>query len=284
MNGTSNTGKATLRELAHYTEFYTVKATSRSAPSAALSAELPHVHWLVSDLSKDSLLAVTKGVEKVFYAAPAVENRVEIARNLAAALAANSVQYVVHISVAGCHYRSILFANQFKDQEEAFEASGVPYTHVRCPGFLDNFFGVSQSVKSQSTVYWTDLSHGMAFVAVSDIGKACARLLTRSGAEGVTVEFTGKSHGACLLVIGSESSLFVCTGPELVTTEVVKSAFSEVLGRPIGFVTVPVEGYVASMAGLEPWFSKGLGELATLIAEGHGKVKKSLLTSKKWCS
>ncbi len=61
------------------------------------------------------------------------------------------------------------------------------------------------------------------------------------------------------------------------TTDVVTSSFSEVLGRPVNFVTVPVEGYVASLGALEPWFAKGLGELATVIAQGHAKVKKKLL-------
>jgi uncharacterized protein YbjT (DUF2867 family) len=191
INGTSNTGKATLRELAHYTKFYTVKATSRGAPSAALASELPHVHWLTSDLSKESLLSVTKNVEKVFYAAPPVQNRVEIARNLASAIATNNVQYIVHISVLDCHFRGILFANQFRDQEEAFEVSGVAFNHVRCAGFMDNFSESAESVKSQSTIYWTDLTQGMAFVAVSDVGKACARLLTRAGAEGTVVDLTG---------------------------------------------------------------------------------------------
>jgi hypothetical protein len=65
VNGSSNTGKATLRELAAYTSLYTIRATSRGAPSASLAAELPHVHWISCDLSKDSLLVATKHVEKV---------------------------------------------------------------------------------------------------------------------------------------------------------------------------------------------------------------------------
>jgi hypothetical protein len=50
----------------------------------------------------------------VFYAAPPAENRVELARNVASAVAANGVQYLVHISVQAIDSRSFTFANQFK--------------------------------------------------------------------------------------------------------------------------------------------------------------------------
>lgn len=249
INGTSNTGRATLQELADFTDLYTVKATSRKEPSAQLSAQLPHVHWLQTDLSKESLLQVTKGVEKVFYIPPPAENRAELARNVAAALSANGVQYVLDLSVMGANYRAILFHNQLRDQEESLEASGVPYTHLRCSGWMENVLGAISGIKRDNTFYQSFGEGAMAMVAVADIGRAAARLLTRMGAENIVVDLSG---------------------PEPLSGESIAAALSELLGRKINYVSPPIEDTVAQLKrfGLEDWFAQGLGELSAVIQKG----------------
>lgn len=147
LNGTSATGLACLTELRNFTHLYNIRASSRRAPTEKLLSSLPHVQWVTSDLSKDSLFQVTRGVNKVFYVMPLVQERVQIAKDLAKALTANCVSYLVHISIIGAQFRPGLFGNQSKDCEEAFEAAHVPVTHLRCSGFFENLLNNAQSIK-----------------------------------------------------------------------------------------------------------------------------------------
>ncbi len=250
INGASNVGTAALHALAEYTDLYTIKATSRSAPAEALAARLPHVQWVVSDLSKESLAQVTKGVEKIFYVMPPVLNRVELARNLASAASANGVQYLVHVSILDSNYRAFTWHSQCKDTEEVFEASGVPVTHLRCSGWMENVLGAAAGVKGQSTLYLPMGTGGMGLVAVADVGRAAARLLTRMGGEGVTVNLTG---------------------PEVLTGDSIAGALSDVLGRPIAYVSPPLEAYVDEIKsyGVDGWFADAIGELYALVQKGH---------------
>jgi len=276
VNGTSQCGQAALRSLAEYTEFYDFKATSRSAPSAAVAAALPHVHWLTCDLSKESLTAVTKGIDKVFYVAPAAQNRAEIARNLAAALGTNNVQYVVHISVPGAQYRAITFANQFRDAEEALEATGVAVTHLRAGGFMENILQVAGPIKSQSTLYQSIGDASMALVAVADIGRAAAKLLTRlltqMGADALTVEVTG---------------------PQSLSGVAMAETLSRIVGYRIQFISPPIADTVAQLKsyGVEEWFADALGEFYGIIQKGFAagvspdgsKLIGELTSFDKWC-
>jgi uncharacterized protein YbjT (DUF2867 family) len=63
------------------------------------------------------------------------------------------VQYIVDVSVVGADYRAILFANQCRDAEEAFEASGVNYTHLRCSAGFENMLGSAGTIKSENKFY-----------------------------------------------------------------------------------------------------------------------------------
>jgi len=249
INGNAATGQAALRALGDYQDLYHVKATTRGGPSDELRAELPYVEWLTCDWSKEALTRVTKGVEKIFYVMPPAENRVELARNVSAAAVANGVQYIVDVSVAGANYRAILFANQCRDQEEIFEASGMAWTHLRCMGWYSNVQGVAQAIKTQNKFYMPLGTGAMCMLDHEDVGRAAVRLLTRMGAEGVVVDLTG---------------------PEPLTGEDIAAALSAETGRTIEYVSPPLDKWVAELEGhgMPVWFAEGLAELNGLVQKG----------------
>jgi uncharacterized protein YbjT (DUF2867 family) len=86
-------------------------------------------------------------------------------------------------------------------------------------------------------------------MSVAHVGQAAARLITRRGAEGVVVDFTG---------------------PAALSGQDLASILSEELGREIEYVSPPMEEWVATIKGygLENWFAEGLGELYTLVQKG----------------
>lgn len=204
--------------------------------------------------SVESLNEVTKGVDKVFYVMPPAENRVELAKNVATACAANNVSYIVHVSVMGANFRAILFHNQSRDAEEIFENSGVPVTHLRAGGFHENALGFAQAIKEKNVLPQPWEEGVMCTVSVSDIGRAATRLLTRIGAEGVAVELTG---------------------PEPLSGKQQAEILSEVLGRTITYVSPPVDEYVSTLKtyGVEGWLADGMGELMTLVQKGMASTK-----------
>lgn len=249
INGTSNCGKAALVALKEYAHLYTIRATTRGAVTEKLLSDFPHVQWVQCDFSAASLLHASRGADKVFYVMPPAQNRVELAQRVADALRASNVSYLVHVSVMGADYRSILFTRQAKDSEEIFEKSGVPVTHLRCSGFHENMLANAATIKSHGVFYQPWGAGAMSTVSVVDIGRAAARLLTRMGAEGVKVDLTG---------------------PEALDNNACAAILSEELGRTITAVSPPVPDFVQTLKtyGMEAWMADGMGELVGLIASG----------------
>ena len=243
VGGTSQVGRAALNALSAYTDLYTIKATSRSSPSSEVAQATPHVTWVECDLSKESLTTAFQGVQKVFYVMPPVENKGELGRNLAAALAASNVQYVVDQSVIGAPSKAILFARQAREQEEAVEACGVNWTHLRLGVFMENILFAAPAVRQGIL----PLAYGqaeVALVSVIDAGSAAARLLTRLGAEGVAVDLTGPAP---------------LTGASMATvlaSELNRQVEYEALSEP---VTI----------GAPAWMAEGMVEIHSMIQNGH---------------
>lgn len=140
------------------------------------------------------------------------------------------------------------FADQFLPIEAAAAASGIPYTIIRLPFFLDNILGQLESMVNQGQFYLPiDANQRYNAVAVSDVGDACAKILADPSAYiGRTLKLTG--------ALFSESET--------------AAAFSSALRKPVQFVQVPYEAAKASMMGMgmPEWQVDGSVELLKMIA------------------
>jgi uncharacterized protein YbjT (DUF2867 family) len=95
----------------------------------------------------------------------------------------NGVKYIVKLSAGSESESTILQLH--KKEEKIIEDSGIPYTFLRPPAFMQNFvtqFG--HTIRTQSAFYVPAGDAKMSFVDTRDIGAIAARMLTNNNNEG----------------------------------------------------------------------------------------------------
>lgn len=251
-----NNGTATLDALTRkYRNDFVIRAGVRSeARAKVLSEQYPGIQTVVMDLDQPATLpAAFQGVDKLFLIVGNVENREEHAKNaIDAAVAAKSVKHVLFYSVAGAEYEAILFARQFRFGEKYLEASGLQWTHLRTIFFQENFLGWAEGIK-QGAFYFGIRDGRFAPLNVDDIGEIAANILATSGHEG---------------------KAYVITGPELLGGEDFAAVFSEVIGKPVKYVSPDPATTLKSLldSGWPEWQAKGLLELFEVFATNQAAV------------
>jgi uncharacterized protein YbjT (DUF2867 family) len=77
------------------------------------------------------------------------------------------------------------------EKEEAIRASGLPYAHLRCGGFMSNAFGWLQTIKSEATVYNPMGTGQYAPIAPEDIAAVAVHSLRSPQLSAETYNLTG---------------------------------------------------------------------------------------------
>lgn len=125
--------------------------------------------------------------------------------------------------------------------EEYIRASGVPWTMIKPNFFMQNLLSSAASIRTQQrfSLPMGDGTTGMA--DIRDIAAVCARVLTSEG-------HTGRSYEI--------------TGPEILTFYDVADRFSEVLGRKIEYLPMPMDEFRERMKNvLEAWHLDAVSQL-----------------------
>ena len=207
------------------------------------------VTFVAADMGKpETLEAAIKAGTVVAVIAPGTLNRAELAINAINAAAKNGAAHIALLSVASAGATGV-FAEQFREIENAVAASGTDFTAFRFPFFLDNVLG--QPIKDASAIFApvggdieTDL------IAVDDLGEAMAAGIINRG----------EYRNAILRVGGTRT-----------TQNAVAAAYAKALGKEVKFTQVTPEAALESMTGQgwPEWQAKGCIELFDL------QVKKS---------
>lgn len=131
--------------------------------------------------------------------------------------------------------------------EEYIRASGLPWTMVKPNFFMQNLLTSARSIKEQGRFSLPMGSGTTGMADARDIGAVCAEVLTGTG-------HTGKSYEI--------------TGPEVLTFADVADRFSEVLGKKIDYVPMPMNQFRERMTNvLKPWHLNAVCELFREIDE-----------------
>lgn len=131
--------------------------------------------------------------------------------------------------------------------EEYIRASGLPWTMVKPNFFMQNLMASANGIKTNGK-FSLPMGEGTTGMAdIRDIAAVCVEVLTGQG-------HTGKSYEI--------------TGPEVLTFHQVAERFSEVLGKKVEYVPMPMDAFRERMTGiLEPWHLNAVCELFREIAE-----------------
>jgi uncharacterized protein YbjT (DUF2867 family) len=141
------------------------------------------------------------------------------------------------------------FSRWHGQSEEYLKRSGLAWTMLRPPFFMQNLFGLASMIQ-KGTIYQPAGEGKAGHVDVRDIAAVAAAALSGAGHEGKAYEITG---------------------PELLSFHDIARTFSEILGRPVAYVDVPPEAAKQSMmqSGIPEWQADAINGLMANLRAGR---------------
>lgn len=261
IGASGNVGKATVSSLsANYSDKLEIKAGVRNPEKAEELKSLPSVSVVQAEMGQIEKLKTTlKGVDALYIVCPGTENRAQLSIDTAKAAKEAGVKHLLVLSVATADLTYTTFGKQFKKIETEIAKLGVPYTYLRLPLFVDNYFAYQGTIKSDSACYGpVDSSKPYTPVVVGDAGIAAATILSSPQQhEGKTYNVVSDRH----------------------TFGDMAKAFSDNLGKEIKYVRVPYADAKAAFMqmGFPDWQAEGVMELYRLIDSGSPQVNQASL-------
>jgi uncharacterized protein YbjT (DUF2867 family) len=221
---------------------------TKAAPLAALGAEVA-----VGDLADpDSLARALAGVERAFLASALDPRQVELQGNFVEAARRARLALVVKLSGLGTAPESPLASGRWHARTERdLERSGVPWTFLRPPYFLQNALRMAPVVAATRTL-------------PNPLG--CARVA------GVDVRDVAAVAVAALSTDAHAGKAYAVTGPEALTFSEMADAISAAIGRPVTCVAVSPRASRERMlaAGMPEWHAEALTEFSAYLGAGGG--------------
>ena len=252
IGATGNVGSATLQALsAKYADKVEIKAGVRNPGKADKIKTIAGVSIVQAEMgAKDKLVGTFAGVNALYIVTPGAENRTELTIATAEAAKEAGVKHVVVVSVLTADLTDTVFGKQLKTVEEKISKLGVPFTFLRLPLFVDNYWGFKDPIVGKSSIFSpVDPTKPFTPVVVEDAGKVAAAILANPA-----------KHANKTYKIISDRHSF----------SDVAAAFSEALGKQITYVQVPYDAAKQSFlqAGYPEWQVDGILELYKLIDSG----------------
>lgn len=199
-----------------------------------------------------SLTTAFKGIDTLFLLFPLVENKVELAKNAAAAAKAAGVKHIVRSSGAGADSASAFALPKLQGEiDDVLAATGIATTFLRPNVFMQNYVNYQSQAIKDGTIYAADGGQAQSFVDTRDIAAVAARVLTNPAAH------AGKAY--------------TLTGAEALTGEQAATIISAALGKSVTHVSVPTEAAVATMNqwGMPPFIVNVMDSLNKIVSAGY---------------
>ena len=207
--------------------------------------------WVQGDFQDPaSLRPALDGIDRVFLLAPPVENIDRIEAAFLDIAAACGVRHVVNLSAVGAGIDVPHRFGQWHGRTEQYlRESQMDFTILRPNFFLQNLLTMTAMVQ-QATLYVPAGEGKALFVDVRDIAAVAASCLTETGHEG---------------------KIYEVTGPISIGYSDIAATLSQVLGRTINYVDIPVAAAKSSMLemGMPAWLADALNELNVGLKENR---------------
>jgi uncharacterized protein YbjT (DUF2867 family) len=249
---TGRVGSATLKQLVN--RGMPVRALVRSAEKAVHVAG-PLVEAVIGDLAQPhSLEAALNGVSAALLVSPLDPHQVTLQGNFIDAATRAGRVHVVKISGLGTALDSPVRSGRWHAQTERYlAASGLPFTHLRPPFFMQNILRFAPTVRA-SGEFAGSLNQGkVAMIDVDDIAAVAATALT-------TPAHVGKTY--------------VLTGPEALSYPDVAERLSRILGRTVTYRDTPLEVMRQRLlaSGVPAWHVDVQVDFSTALRAGHASI------------
>jgi uncharacterized protein YbjT (DUF2867 family) len=249
---TGRVGGATLKHLTN--RGMRVRILLRNPEKAAALAS-PGVEIVIGDLAQPrSLEAALKGITSALLVSPLEPHQVELQGNLIDAAQRAGRVHIVKISGLGTALDSAVRSGRWHAQtEKHIEDSGLPFTHLRPPFFMQNILRFAPTIRASGEFVGALHQGKVAMIDVDDIAAVAATVLTTPG-------HTGKAY--------------LLTGPEALSYQDVAAKLSQVLGRPVAYKDLPQEVLRDRLraSGLPEWHVEVQVDFSTALGAGHAST------------
>jgi uncharacterized protein YbjT (DUF2867 family) len=209
----------------------------------------------VGDFEKPETLApALDGADAMFLLSAPDPRQVELESNAIDAAKRAGVRHVVKLSAIGAGLDATFsFGRLHGEIEQRLEASGLPYTHLRSNGFLQNLLGSAETVKGQGALFGPLGDARVSFVDARDVAAVAAAVLTGDGHDG---------------------KAYVITGPEAITFAEIAQKIGAASGREVKYVEVLFEAAREAMLGqgIPEWQVDGIIELSRFYVAGNAAM------------
>lgn len=252
IGASGNIGAATVQSLAaKYSDKVEIRAGVRNPEKADKLKAIPGVTVVQAAMGdKENLKTTLRGVDALYIVTPGVQNRTHLTVATAEAARDAGVKHLLVVSVNIAQLANTIFGSQFNEIEDKIGKLGVPYTFLRLPYFVNNFWGFKDQIVNQGTIsYPLDPEKLFTPVVVEDAGKAGAAILAHPS------KHAGKTYNIV---------------SDRITFGDAARAFSEALGKQITYTHVPYEAAKQSFLGMgfPEWQVNGIIEQFKLFDSG----------------
>ena len=202
------------------------------------------------DLSDpQSIEAAMEDVDRALLNSSPTPDLVDVQSAFINAAKRSGVKHVVKFSAMSADSKSDRTIAKLHGQvEETLRNSGLAWTMLRPPFFMQNFFAMAGMIKS-GAIYQPAGEGRAAFVDVRDIAAVAAATLSESGHEGKAYDVTG---------------------PHALGYRDVAQTFTNLTDHPVKYQNISFEDAKQAMMqmGLSEWIANAINELSRGLQEG----------------
>jgi uncharacterized protein YbjT (DUF2867 family) len=256
---TGRVGGATLKQLS--SRGVPVRALMRS-PDKAGAVAAPGVETVIGDLAQPrSLDAALEAVDAALLVSPLDPQQVELQGNFVEAAKRAGHVHIVKVSGLGTALDSPVRSGRWHAQiEKHLEDSGLPFTHLRPPFFMQNILRFAPAIRASGEFEGSLKQGRVAMIDTHDIATVAGTILT-------TGAHTGRAY--------------VLTGPEALSYQDIAERISSVLGRKVTYKDVPLEAMRQRLraSGMPEWHIEVQIEFSTALSAGHAATVTNTVTA-----
>jgi len=220
-------------------------------PDKAVSINAPGVETVVGDLDHlESLERALDGIDRAFLISPLHQRQVELQGNFVKAAQRAGNIHVVKLSGLGTSLDSPILSGRWHAQtEKQLIDSGLPYTFLRPPFFMQNTLSLAPSI-AKNGFFESCIKDGrVAMVDARDIAAVAVAVLTKEG---------------------HRDKVYPVTGPEALSYNDVAEKISRVIGKAVNYRFMPPENERSQLLkkGIPEWHVDLIVQFHTALSEG----------------
>ena len=191
-----------------------------------------------------------RGVKTVLVLLPNSESQLALEKQLVDSAKQAGVERIVKMSsIEATPDATSPIPKLHLESEEYIKQSGLAWTMIKPNFYMQNLLASAGTIKEQGKIFLPMGDGKTGMIDTTDVGKVLAKVLSEDGHESMNHEITG---------------------PEILSFYEVAEIFSQVLGKQVDYVDVPMDAYKETLGQFltNQWHLDAVIDLFKGIAEG----------------